>query len=483
MPTFPGQAIDYAKISPSGGVPAVEARMPALDGLTSIGSALQKVGQQVQTANDAMELSSLRRRDEEIENARLTKLQTIDPEDDDAIAQLTADAKAAKDANRSKRQEVNDALQIHRDSVEPSHDSRFAGAVIQRKAKNAVDKYNLNAPLLLEAGNMPEYLKMIHNAQATNVITKAEADYARKWSTVDSLMAMTRVRADKEPESAIKVLDDLSSKFQLDERHLKEKDAIIAHAMGIANRQRVVNKAKQDDDEWTLYKKATDGVLRREELDTSTLDAADKEKVWNRFEQAQREKRSTGTSVIEEGDPIMNARLEAIVDLSPEKLEPKDIWKAVDQGVGTKVASRLVTRLKTNQKQENATNQKYISEFSRLERAGIFGSPKKVQTAETAIKLRRKLDTFLATNPSEAEADKFFSDLIRKDVRTFGVLWSDNALPGFGDNPMDVTVKDSTGADRTFKIEFGEVIEVDGEFYQATGRKEGIVQWRKVKPR
>jgi hypothetical protein len=91
MPQF---EINYAK-----GVPSVVSMPRAnmnvdtgagilADATSRLGDTLAGIGMKVQHAQNAMELSTLQRKSEEINNASLMALQGVDPKDDESIAKI-----------------------------------------------------------------------------------------------------------------------------------------------------------------------------------------------------------------------------------------------------------------------------------------------------------------------------------------------------------------------------------------------------------
>ena len=202
--------------------------------------------------------------------------------------------------------------------------------------------------------------------------------------------------------------------------------------------------------------------------------------TWQQYQRAQTQKAESGISAIEDGSPIVRAQMNALVDLKPDELDEESIYRQINNGLGTRHAPGLVDRLKRNQKQRNPTDKIFLQTLSAMWTAGTFGKKKNASTAEIYIRLQKNLDTFLKTNPSSAEAQKFFEQLIVEDVRTFGFLNS-NSLPGWDDNPLEVTIGER-GAQREIEIRFGDIVVIEGIAQQAVSRKDGQIEWLPVKP-
>jgi hypothetical protein len=194
MPEFP---INYAQGTPSV-VKQPRANMNLDTGAGDIaraqsqfGETLFAVGQKIQHAQNAMELSTLQRKSEEINNASLMALQGVDPKDDESIQKIQQKRDTDLKGLTSKSQAVNDTFAMHLNSESPRWDMQFQGQVIQKKAKGAKDDFDLNAQQFLAEGNQAAYLKLLNNARATEVISPQEFDFRANNMTNDSLLAQS----------------------------------------------------------------------------------------------------------------------------------------------------------------------------------------------------------------------------------------------------------------------------------------------------
>jgi hypothetical protein len=156
-----------------------------------MGDTLAGIGMKVQQAQNAMELSTLQRKSEEINNASLMALQGVDPKDDESIQKIQQKRDTDLKGLTSKSQAVNDTFAMHLNSESPRWDMQFQGQVIQKKAKGAKDDFDLNAQQFLADGNQAAYLKLLNNAKATEVISPQEFDFRAKNMTNDSLLAQS----------------------------------------------------------------------------------------------------------------------------------------------------------------------------------------------------------------------------------------------------------------------------------------------------
>ena len=192
MPEFP---IQYAQGTPNViSMPRANVNIDTGAGILAeatsrLGETLANAGFKILQAQNAMELSTLQRKSSEIQMASLTALQGIDPRDDEAIAKIKQKRDFDLSALRSKSMAVNDTLKIHINQEMPRFDAQFQGDVLQRKAKAVKDDFDLNAQQYLADGNQSQYLKLLHNAVATDVITPVEFEYRTKTAANDTLLA------------------------------------------------------------------------------------------------------------------------------------------------------------------------------------------------------------------------------------------------------------------------------------------------------
>jgi hypothetical protein len=392
-----------------------------------------------------------------------------------SIFEKQAESLASKD-NSS----VQQAYTIGLNNKISGHLNMFQKVSEATRAKDAHDQWNFAYSRAIDSWDYVGAQKIAKLALDTEVIGQAEFSNAITNLPWDISFSQARKDLVTDPQKVIDKFSNPSFTKGMTGPQLDKRDDIITQAMSQISKNRTALKDQQEKETWDLYKKSEDGSLTLTDLDKSVMPADEKQEIWRNYQAAQAEKFKLGVSKIEEGDPAVLAQVNAIIDLKPERITPEQIYKLVDKGLGTKHVTTVVDRLNRNLKDKNPVNNKYRSELSRLMRAKLFGNPDKSSTSETYIKLSNKLDVFLESSPTDEQAQRFFSGLIKEDVRTFGILGSNN-LPGFGDNPLEVEIPEKTGVTKA-TISFGDIVEIDGEFYQAVGRKEGKVEWRKVKP-
>ncbi len=223
MAKFP---ITYSETVPSGQIAAVPVPMQVdTRGAQALAGGISELGQafiKVQQANDAMELSTLQRKDEEAHLARFTALQGIDPTDDEAITKVNEAFNNAMQSNRSKRQTVNNALQMSRNETMPRWNAQFQGEVLQRKAKHAVDLGETEYHIRLGNGDVAGAAKINEMMYATDSISKPVYEYRMTNLFTDSALEMANV--DIREGRINQAIENLTSLKDLNPDQLKIRD-------------------------------------------------------------------------------------------------------------------------------------------------------------------------------------------------------------------------------------------------------------------
>ncbi len=482
MANFP---IQYAETVPTGEIsgvladPAVAGAVPRA--ISEAGRAVTAIGQKIQDAENAMELSTLQRKSDEIWNAAYNTIRTTP--DTEQRAKLYEKARQDASAATSKSTEVNNAYQMHLNNIFPRWEINFNNLDRQIRIQRIGDELDINDQYDYEKGAKESFVKRQYTAQSVGAQTPEMTEEKIATFDVTSEFAEIAVGMDADPQVAI---GRLSAMKDLTEPQSKRKGNLISRAIGIQNRRRAELRTAQDETMLGLYENAfiKEEPLGWDDIANTNLEADDKISFWEKYERAQSEKMKLGVSVLEEGDPIVLAKTQSVIDLRPGDITPVEIYQLADVGLGLKHIPGLVNRLKRNRKEleDNPIAAKYKSELSRLLTAGVFGDKDNVETSNIYLDLSRKLDTFIKTKPAETEAQTFFGRLIREDVRTFGMLWGENVLPGFGDRPMEVTLTTEEGKEERFKVRFGDVIQIDNRYLQVIGREEGRIKWLEVSP-
>jgi hypothetical protein len=313
---------------------------------------------------------------------------------------------------------------------------------------------------------------------AEEVKKKAMADGRKEY-----LIDQSKLSPDEIIKDMQQAKKDLGKKGE-DEFGLSAKDYedVIASALTAKSQaKRVIdeanNQAKSD-----LYKKEDEGeALTRVDFENAYEDPDEADQHYDEYIAGRKAELKNETNFVAKGDPIILARMEAVIDLNPAAATPKDIFALATKGIGTENVTRLVDRLEKKQKDIYAEGDKYKSQFSTLFNAGYFGDKDKAGTSAVYLEMKRKMDEFIKSQkPPESVADAFFNGLITKDFAPRGVFtWRGG---GWKENGFKSSYIDAEGNKVTGFFHFGDIRQrnVDGkvieEFYAGVDDK-GNPSW------
>lgn len=271
MGNFP---VQYTEAAPSGRISGIPARETGAMGraISGVGRAVGQIGQKIQDAEDAMELSTLQRKSDEIWNAAYDTMRTT--EDPERRAELFDKAKRDASAMTSKSGRVNDAYQMHLNSMFPRWEYNFNNLDRELRIQRATDEYKYNAQAMLENGDVPGYAKLQYTAQDVGVITPETAKYnianADKFATI----AQARVQAYTDPHgAALQKLADPNFRKTLTGDELAQANNIS----NIAKQKSREQQMTLEQNLWNLYRTGKYDELMAE-VDKSNLPV--REKKW-----------------------------------------------------------------------------------------------------------------------------------------------------------------------------------------------------------
>jgi len=394
--------------------------------VAQFGNNLNGIAQKYRQADNALEFSTMKRRYDEFGSAAMSGLQNVsDPvEAQKIIDQYQKDVSSLQ----SKNGEVNQEFQIHVNDTATRWTDAFAGTIEKNKVKQLNDEFDANYQGYLEQGDYAGANELLDNLTVAGSITKTKADDRRKTFFGDTLLAQADrlintgdAASLKRAEGIIENMPKLTAKdgkpIQFTGQQIETMDALRTNLYATQNRVNGALKVQQDKEQWELYKKSEDGTLTQSMLDKSVISADEKRQIWSNYQTAQYQKAKAGISSLEEGDPSVLANLNAIIDLAPEKINEAGIYAATQNGLGTKHVTGLVDRYRKNIADKDPVDKKYKAQLASLYEAKLFGEKIKPETSDAYMKVQGELDTFLSTKPTDEQAQKYFSELIRKKVR------------------------------------------------------------------
>src|SRR3989304_5872643 len=243
MANFPSTAeIEYADITPSGRISAVEAQMPAMDGLEAIGQGLANLGQAFEkqaNAKRAVDFSTKKRQFEETTNAALNLHQTTgDPKERQKQREQWVEF---ADAFTSDDPDVAAEITKWKNGKMPDIGQTFANQELAFVARETKAAHEVNLQHLMETDEIDEAENQIRNYQATtNQISPAEAEQQIKelpnQSALVQALSLLGNGLPKQAAAKISNLKDLTG------NQLKEQQRIS----GLINKQMEVSDSESN---------------------------------------------------------------------------------------------------------------------------------------------------------------------------------------------------------------------------------------------
>ncbi len=419
--------IDYATRTPQRGPAGVRANLDVSTGAEAIGGAIQRLGGvlldidiAIQQSQQAMELSTFQRKDEE---SKASALQTLlspdfDINDEDAIVKLKEKTDTDRTGQTSKHGRVNFLYGLHLDKTGPQWDKKFFDEIRGIKAGNAKDDFNLNSESFLAKGDLGNYQQLVNRAFETGVITRTEQKYRTENALIDSVFAQSRDMIGNgnylEAIAQLEALEGLSP-TQLEYRTKLSKLATksMKQNSDVAISAVVIKKENLRDK--TLVEREAAAAEMKQELVDGGVVGDDLNRWFGILDKwAEGDKDPT-----EEFDPQTYAGLSAVADLNPRSISEAQIYAFVglgkEGGITTAQAKALVELRKRNIDEvgslQGEIHRRYQTILKGMYDADMFGEGLEAATeyAETANKLTIWTNINKEATPEDTE--KFFAQL------------------------------------------------------------------------
>lgn len=238
-------------------------------GIASMGSAMAELGQKIDAQEAAAELSTQKRKIDEIGYAAFQAFDSAT--DDESRNKVRQQFSRDIQSVQSKRSDVNRALTIHLNDVLPQWNNAFESKTIAIKKKNADDQFDFNIENLQINGGFDEADKLIQQRVATGNIIKAKGDLLVSENDVkrkkyenekqkDAVLSLAKslVGPDYTTTKAYEAIDasDLP-----DEDKLNIQSRISAYASGRRKKDATDKYAKKLDFTKNFLKSATEGTV------------------------------------------------------------------------------------------------------------------------------------------------------------------------------------------------------------------------------
>ena len=382
-----------------------------------LGESAFGVAMGMKKTQQALDLSNMKRKLDETNNDELSELENAF--DDESQRKISEKYDKARSSIQSDDAEVSNQFTLHANEVMPHFNRGKSQRIVANKQKELTANFEANSADMLGNGDVVGYENLV---KSMDFLPPATKDALVKDAPANSYLQQAENlinRGDaKSIENANAILTALGGeKIKLTAQQLDKRDSLTTQMYSAQNRSNSALKVQQDKEQWDLYKKSEDGTLTQAMLDASVISADEKRQIWENYTLAQYQKAKTGISMIEEGDPVFRAAVDAAIDLTPEKVTVAGLYANADK-IGTKNVTSRVDRLNKNLEDKNPIAKKFKAQLASVYEAKMFGEKINPATSDTYMELQGELDTFLATNPSYEQAQKRFSEIIRKKVKT-----------------------------------------------------------------
>ncbi|HOK66352.1 MAG TPA: hypothetical protein PLV55_06025 [Anaerohalosphaeraceae bacterium] len=230
MPQFPIEYSQRIPNPPSAAAPIVADTAAPYEAIARFGQAIFQVGRQIQQAEEEIEISTLRRKTEEMWNsAYQTAIQENDPEKRQAIYnKFLEDIQTIPVKSDRVRQEhqlfLNEAL--------PKYQVYFYELDQKKRIQSAKSELEVNGQYFLEKGDLESYNSLIDKGMQSGLLAPAEHEYLKKNAQTESVLAQARILMNDNPQRAIQILENLSG---LSAEQLDRKDRLVGHARTLMN--------------------------------------------------------------------------------------------------------------------------------------------------------------------------------------------------------------------------------------------------------
>ena len=193
--------------------------------VSGFGGAMFEVGQKIQVAQDAMDLSLLNRQGEEMDLAAEQQLTKItDADEQEKFIQAHEQKRSAVAIKSNSR--VQNAYQINHNNNTADRQRRFYSVGLQARAKDAEDKGRFAYQSAVDSGNEFEARKINALRLATETIGKEEYDYLESNLPVDMKFASIRKTIDTNPAQAVQELANPEFRKSLSPNQLDAADRL-----------------------------------------------------------------------------------------------------------------------------------------------------------------------------------------------------------------------------------------------------------------
>lgn len=196
--------------------------------IAQLGETFYEKGKRIQQAENALELSSMKRKYEEINLSAMEALSTT--YDDESQQKILEQLEKDRGTILSKNAEVNNEFQIHVNAVSPGIKGAFAKRIVANKQKNLLADFEFNYNEMLGNGDINGAVGLVGKMHESGAITPAEALARVKNAPVDMVFAQSRKELVANPQGVINKLSSPEFTSKLSPDQLEANDKLLSIA-------------------------------------------------------------------------------------------------------------------------------------------------------------------------------------------------------------------------------------------------------------
>jgi hypothetical protein len=197
--------------------------------VSGFGGAMFEVGQKIQMAQDAMDLSILNQTGEKMDLDAELALSKINDAEEQAKFIQKHEADRANLSSKSNNR-IQNAYQINYNNTSGDRLRRMTSVGMQTRAKDAQDKFKFASQTAIDNNNLPELLKIYNLALATENIGPEQHKVLTDSAPIDIAFSQARKDLVTNPVEVINRLSSTEFTSKLNPIQLQENDQLLSIA-------------------------------------------------------------------------------------------------------------------------------------------------------------------------------------------------------------------------------------------------------------
>jgi hypothetical protein len=431
---------EYSKAVGPGKSGGVRASLSVDTGESGIGQAVMFLGKEMQdayrdvrNAEEKVELSAAQRKIKE----HIIAAQNSVSGDDEADAELWAEAEKNISAVSSKSSRVNAGLQMYRDTHMPTAKDSFTKLHIGAKAKNVHDQFKAEGQTLLANGDLVLYQELLDSRLEAKDITP-EAHKALSESALgDSLLQQARdlTASDKaeDRQRAIMILNNMTKldqvKLSTVQKEYQQKLLGLAKKTSKENSDATIAEVVVQMDN-LRGKPALEREAAAQEMKQTLINGGVTGDSLKQYFGMVNDWSQGDVDPTQRTDPAILAKVREKIQRFPETISEDQLYAMVGNGISSKDALTLA-KARENNIDKLPAMQREISGRRQDQLKALFNAGK--LDIETYNDLANRLTVYTNQNKdfTPSEMDEFYTGLVNGETKGKWYISAGSWLPGF----------------------------------------------------